>query len=312
MTLKLFKTIFLFIIVSAYPQQTSLEKLNIMRNYIILGLEEKAFDIGAQLISYAEHKSVREEALFYLGEYHFIKAILLTDDKKILNDASTAFTYYTMLNRDYPNGKFFEDVNNRLLKLESDSRQSILLQDFFEGFLTEAKIVNNYINLTTQLYKTRLPNVYAFLLGGEKNNSIANLERFYDDIIVNYPRFEIYGYYWKFVSNLSAISGFEFLSSGFLEFNSPKIHLNSEGKYLYAVTKAKLDSWLKDLVKKYPNHTITLDLHLLMANVSISLNQGTPSKDTQEYVEYVVQNETDKTNIRYLLAKEFLLNNKFK
>lgn len=62
---------------------------------------------------------------------------------------------------------------------------------------------------------------------------------------------------------------------------------------------------------KYPHHPITLNLHLILAKVFLSKSSGKFSNEVKQHLEYVTKNELDQTNPRYLLAREFLLNNKF-
>jgi hypothetical protein len=65
-------------------------------------------------------------------------------------------------------------------------------------------------------------------------------------------------------------------------------------------------------MKKYPHSSITLNLNLIYAKVFMYKDGDTFDSDTKKHLEFVVQNELDKTHPRYMLAKEFLLNNKFK
>ena len=65
-------------------------------------------------------------------------------------------------------------------------------------------------------------------------------------------------------------------------------------------------------MQKYPNNPITLNLNLVFAHIFMQKEDDKIDSSTKKRLEFVVQNELDKTNPRYLLAKEFLLNNQFK
>jgi len=62
---------------------------------------------------------------------------------------------------------------------------------------------------------------------------------------------------------------------------------------------------------KYPHNPITLDLNLIFAKIFMDKDGDTIDLETKSRLEFVVQNKLNKTNPRYMLAKEFLLNNKF-
>ena len=70
---------------------------------------------------------------------------------------------------------------------------------------------------------------------------------------------------------------------------------------------------LKYLSEKYPHHPRTLNLHLIMSRIFMrKYRDGKFDSKTRRHLEFVVQNELDKTHPRYLLVKEFLLSNKFR
>lgn len=313
---KLFKIAIIFFCSLSYAQVTSQEKLEMMKNAMVLGQETRGLELGFELISLKEYKDVREESLFILAEYHFAKSFLIKDDKKVYPDISIAFNYYSKLMSDYPGGKLYAVAETRIGKLQSDATNAMILNNLFGEYYAEARIVRRNIELTHDLYKLRNFNNYAFLLKGNSSvDAITILERYYDDIVVNHPEFEMYGYYWKFLANLSKFEGFEFFIDGYLEFDVKKYNLffdrRDKASEVFNETKTKLNGWLSYLNSKYPSHPVTLELNMLMANILLTVNRNKTDSEIQKYFEFIVQNEKDKSHPRYLLSKDFLLNNKF-
>jgi len=318
MKLKLYSVALLFFFPFVIYSQSSTERLLEMKNSLNLGLQEKGLVIAAELMSRNEYKDVREETVFFIAEYHFINSFVQTESKDESNNANRAYTYYLVYKNDYPNSKYSSIVEKRLTTLSSTFSQLAILKNLFDYYFTEASIVENSIDFTNNLYTVNTPNPYHFFFEGKnETNAIKILERYYDDIIVNHPEFEIYGYYWKIVSNLSAINGYDFFSDGIMKFDIEKINIKSKDYYSDEKEKGialkdKVYGWLDFINGKYPNNPITLNLNLVFAKIFMLKDGDTIDLKTKTHLEFVVQNELDKTHPRYMLAKEFLLNNKFK
>jgi hypothetical protein len=233
-------------------------------------------------------------------------------------DALTiAFTYYNVYKNDFPNSKHADVVSKRIRALLSSSSYNHILQNLFENYFAEASIVRNNILFANHFFQVNIPNpLYFFYESSSENSSLQILDRYYDDIIVNYPEFEMYGYYWKIIANLSIFEEVKFINDGLLKFDVKKINMYHDKYYKRYSTefpnhKKKLDAWLLYLTQKYPNHSVTLELNLIFAKLFFKKNGDSYDLETKSRIEFIVQNELDKTHPRYMLAKEFLLNNKF-
>ena len=190
--------------------------------------------------------------------------------------------------------------------------------DRLNPLLNESSIVQDKLNFATGLFKFYPPNPYIFFLSAEQNqSSIEILDRYFDEIIVNHPEFEVYAYYYKILAHLSTLRDIDFFKDGILDFDVDKISLFNEtysrNKLSPNGSKLKLDliKILTTLDIKYPHHPLILNLHLIFAKVFMIKDGDEIDTDTKSHLEFVVQNELDKTNPRFLLAKEFLLSNKF-
>lgn len=319
MKLKLYNVALLFLFPFVIYSQSSAERLLEMKNSLNLGLQEKGLVIAAELMSRNEYKDVREETVFFIAEYHFINSFFQNVSKDESDNANRAYTYYLVYKNDYPNSKYSATVEKRLTTLNSTYSQLAILKNLFDYLYTEASIVENSIDFTNNLFKVTPPYPYNFFFEGENADSaIIILDRYYDDIIVNHPEFEIYGYYWKIISNLSLLRGVDFFSDGLMKFDVSKISFKVDNNKFsdsekFINHRTKLYNWLDYLIKKYPNNSITLDLNLIFAKIFLLKDSNDNfSLNTKKHLEFVVQNELDKTHPRYMLAKEFLLNNKFK
>ena len=301
-------------------QTTSAEKFTELKNYFILGLTDKGLELGVELISLKENASVREDALFYLADYFFIDALGNVNKIIIRKDVNIAYTYYLQYLNDYPNSKYSDIVKSRLTTLKSYFQSDIILRNYNNYLMNEIAIVSSRIEFINQLFNFVIPNPYQFFFENDKNyNPNVVISRYFDDIIVNHPEFEIYAYYYKILAELSKLENVNFVKDGLLNFDINKIKLyasidennirgyNIEG---YRV-KSTVNKMLDTLDIKYPHHPITLNLHLIFAKIFMKKISGKIDAETKKHLEYVVQNELDKNSGRYMLAKEFLLDNKF-
>jgi hypothetical protein len=317
---KLYSIVVLLSVSATLYSQTSSERLLEMKNSLNLGLQEKGLTIAAELMSRDEYKDVREETVFFVAEYHFMNSFVPTDSEDKSANANRAYTYYLVYKNDYPGSKYASLVEKRLTTLSSTFSQLAILKNLFDYYYTEASIVLSSIDFTKNLYTINTPNPYYFFFEGKNEpNALQILERYYDDIIINHPEFEIYGYYWKIISNLSVIKDVDYFSDGIMKFDIKKIsNKGSDGYYGkdnwlkdFDLHQTKVTGWLNFLNVKYPHNPITLDLNLVFAKIFMKKDGATIDLETKSRLEFVVQNELDKTNPRYMLAKEFLLNNKF-
>lgn len=321
MKLKLYKIV-LFLVIPAvlFSQSSSSESLSEMKNSFALGLYEKGLGIASELMSRSEHQTVRAEAVFFIAEYHFNRALMLNElEDKSLN-ANISFTYYLVYKNDYPKSEYSDIVEKRITQLKSASADFGILKDLFDYYYTEASIVDNNIWFTRNLFNVYTPSPYLFFFKNDDDNldAIQVLERYYDDIIVNHPDFEVYGYYWKILSNLSILTGINYFKDGMMTFKVEKVFYRNEFNQIVLdsdeviALREKILKWVLYLNNKYPHHSTTLELNLIFVNIFMEKDGDKYDNRTKTHLEFVVQNELDKTHPRYMLAKEFLLNNKFK
>jgi hypothetical protein len=321
MNTKLFELIIITIVFCyqvSFPQNTSKDKLLEMKNALILGLNDKGLEIGAELMSRSEYSDVREEATFYIAELFFLLAAESEEFQSKISFANKAYTYYLVLQNDYPSSQFDQTIFNRIKLLISYYKDYTSFRDLLNPLLNEASMVEDKLRFVTKLFNLRDPNPYIFFLTGISDQlSIEILDRYFDEIIINHPEFEIYAYYYKILAHLSLIKDIDFFKDGLIAFDSKKIFLRNsdsmgssfskEGKEL----KNKLNDILSSLSSKYPNHSLTLNLHLIFARIFMNVSRRKIDIETKQHIEFVVQNELDKTHPRYLLAKEFLISNNF-
>lgn len=297
-----------------YSQQNSNDRLLEMKNCFILGLSEKGLEIASELLSKAEYTDVREEAVYYIAEFFFVIGLRAEEDN--VYDLSRAYTYYVVYSNDYPNSKYSEAVHKKIKTLESYFGEFIKFQNLLDFTESEALVVDKKLLFATKtLFWYGNPDIFKFFSDTEsEQSSIELLDRYFDEIIINHPDFEMYAYYYKILARFSKIAGRGFAKEGLLKFNVDRFTLHS-GSSSYTSKgkefKVELEEMLKPLSEKYPSHPLVLNLHLIYADFFMLKIDDKFDSDTKQHLEFVVKNEPDKTHPRYLLAKEFLLSNKF-
>lgn len=311
----------LLLLVQIYPQTIGEQKFLEMKNSFILGLSEKGFEIGAELMSRNEYADIREDATFYIAEFFFTLASLSEENTEY---PSKAYTYYLVLQKEYPSSKFANTITKRINTLITFFQNNALFRNLFDINQNEATIVEKKLKFTETLFTIKFPNPYLVFLEGENDISSSEvLNRYYDEIIVNLPEFEIYASYYKIISKLSQFASLNFISDGLFKFKKDKLSLypitenyadkNIGGNYDRSSSlKLELDNDLNKISIKYPHHPLTLQSHLIFAKVFMKKSGDNIDSDTKKHLEFVVQNELDRTHPRYLLSREFLLDNQFK
>lgn len=321
-SLKVSNLVFFILILPFFnvlPQQSGEEKLLEMKNSFVVGLVDKGLEIGVELMSRSEYSSVREEATFFVAELFFLNAISSVETEIQVDYASKAYTYYLVLNNDYPSSNYLSTISSRLAFLRTFFSEYIKFQDLLNPLRNESNIVADKLAFITDLYSFSYPNPYIYFLEGELDQSSFDvLSRYLDEVIINHPEFEIYAYNLKILAKLSTISGIDFFKDGVLVFDVEKIPLKTSDYYSSSDLSKKIQLLKKELLStlalldvKYPHHPLLLNLHLIFAKIFMTKSGGLIDNETKKHLEFVVQNELDKTHPRYLLAKEFLLSNSF-
>lgn len=317
-----FSLIFTIIISLAFqiiPQTSGTDKLLEMKNAFVVGLIDKGLEISVELMSRSEYSTVREEATFYVAELFFLEAISTDELQDQVSYASKAYTYYLVLNNDYPASNYLATISDRISFLKTFFSEYLKFQDLLNPLLNESNIVANKLDFVSTLYSFSYPNPYIYFFEGDLDqSSVEVLARYLDEVIINYPAFEIYAYYLKILAKLSLIDGIDFFKDGVLEFDVEKIPLKTSDYYSSSDLSKKIQLLKKELLStlalldvKYPHHPLLLNLHLIFAKIFMTKSGGLIDNETKKHLEFVVQNELDKTHPRYLLAKEFLLSNSF-
>jgi hypothetical protein len=284
-----------------------------MKNCFFLGLSDKGIEIASELLSKPEYSDVREKTVFHIAELFFIQGI----GKDDITNLSQAYTYYIVYDKDFPNSIYSNIVKKRITTLETYYGDLIAFRNLDEIIENEAEIVNKKLSFATKtLFWYANPDIYKFFGNTQsEQSSIELLDRYFDEIIKNHPDFEVYAYYYKILARFTEIRDRGFVKSGLLDFKVDQIYLkNSSGEFTSQGKdlNLQLEAMLKPLSEKYPHHPLILNLHLIFVNFFSRLIDDKFDSDTKKHLEFVVQNELDKTHPRYMLAKEFLLNNKFK
>lgn len=320
--LRVFSLIFTITISFSFkilPQSSGTDRLLEMKNSFVVGLIDKGLEIGVELMSRTEYSAVREEATFYVAELFFLEAISTEKLEDQVSYASKAYTYYLVLNNDYPSSNYLSTISARISFLKTFFSEYLKFQDLLNPLLNESNIVADKLDFVTALYSFTYPNPYIYFFEGELDqSSVEVLARYLDEVIINYPEFEIYAYNLKILAKLSTIDGIDFFKDGVLEFDVEKIKSSGSDYYSskdqskkFLALKNELLSDLTSLDAKYPHHPLLLNLHLIFAKIFMTKSGDLIDNQTKKHLEFVVQNELDKTHPRYLLAKEFLLNNSF-
>src|SRR4030067_2103584 len=215
---KLNLIIILLFVSQVSPQTVGEQKFLEMKNSFILGLKEKGFEIGAELMSRKEYANVREDVTLYIAEFFFTLAIQKEENTDY---PAQAYTYYLVLQKEYPNSKYSITVNKRINTLITYFQNNALFRNLFDINQNEASLVYNKLKFTETLFTFKFPNQY--LVFSEIIDTISSsviLSRYFDEIIINHPEFEIYASYYKIISKLSQLEDFDYVSDGFFKFNT--------------------------------------------------------------------------------------------
>ena len=308
---KLFLIAFLLVFINQVPAQNKFEE---MRNALLLGLETKGLEICNDLISLNEYKEYRSQAIFYIAEYFLSKTFNENDD---INFVNKAYTFYSLYEKDYPNGDYIKIIKERKRFLENNFLIGLKFGIMLDSLYNEAMIVEKKLDFATALLKFGNPNIFVFFNESEFNRDSKEIvDKYFDEIIINYPEFEEYAYYYKILLKLSNFKEVDFVSEGILPFKKKNYKSKagfSNTPLTDADKKAKIDIYndLRILDSKYPSHPLTLNLHLILSKVFMTVDGDVIDAGTLRDLQFILNNDQDQTDIRYMLAKEFILNNKF-
>jgi len=294
-------------------QNTPQEKFDRMLNAYVLGMDQEMLNNCLDILSEKNYQEVREDALWFIAEYFISKGMSTDSSESDIESLSKALTFYNRYAVDYPNGKYAQIVNKRIDLLISKYAIDPGFIDFLKTMYAERIIVKSLLYNTEAIVNILEINPLAYFKNSEFNQSpqyIAN--KYFDEIIVNFPDYKIFAYYRKILMNLDSLTSYQLVFSD-LRGEDIKHRQYSEAfdKDKYYRIKNRASKYLKILDKEYPSHPITLNLHLMFARVFMEKKRNKINYETLQHLTYVLENETDKLNLRYLFAKEFVSNNTF-
>ena len=304
------------IFVNSFAQLTPEEKYDSMFHLITLGLEGDGLEVYSEIISQTKFAAVQEKATFFIGEYFLYTYFLKGEEANYLVKAKTYFEYYR---KKFPEGDNISTVNERLLSINSFLGDRILYGSLLREYFAERGIVAKKIDFANELIHIKPPNPFLFFYESEDTeDGVEAAAKYFDDIIINNPEFEVYGLYYKIILNLSYFKT-EFISDGLYEIPKSWGHDWNNTSLEVQDLKNNIFSNLLILDDKYPDHSLTLNLHLIIAKIFLEEekaaaddDKGIKSSEAKEHLDYILKNDPDQAGLRYLLVKEFMLINKFK
>lgn len=309
---KLF-SIFLLVFICTFSlkAQSSDEVYNKMINSIMIGLEEQGLKLAMDIISETKYEKVREKSLYFVSTYLFHKI----RTKEVSDDAiSRAYYFLAEFKKEYPNSNLIVGINYALNYMEDNYRVSMLLKTLDDYFQAQLFIVGNKLNFATDLIHIKAPSPYDFLSENDyEGNATTIAKKYFEDIIVNNPEFEAYGYYYKILTNLALFRS-DIISSGLFD-----VQGGEENVYYWDDTNLEANNARSEILdeldylnKNYASLPLTLDLNLIIANMYLEANSTWDNelkKKATPFFQNVLNNDPNKVGYRYLLVKEFVLNN---
>jgi hypothetical protein len=314
-SIKLFSVYFIYCMVNLYSQE--MNNFESMRTAFLMGLDSKGMDICHNIISNKSNPE-REKSLFFIAEYFFSKSF--EDSAYSVNKA---YTFYTIYESDYKNGEYISVVKDRKNYLETFYSGKLQYVDYLNKFYNERIIVERKLKFLESMFNFNSPNPFEFYKNSDTTRSDLDLViRYCDDIILNHPNFALLGYYVKTLAYLSQMPDINYIQNGVFSIKKyirkPGLFENQSTTQIYNETvnnsiseaKSKVFDIMKILDDKYPNESLTLELHLLVTNVFMRKVNGKIDKSTLSNLEYVLKNSSNLSFANFLI-KEFILKNQF-
>ncbi|MCK9210445.1 MAG: hypothetical protein M0P61_06385 [Ignavibacteriaceae bacterium] len=310
---------FLLVLSTAiYGQSNAEEKLNLMQNSLLLGLEIKGIESAVEIISKNEYKSVKEKALFTIAEYFFAEGILGGIDetthlyKNNYPYINKAYTFYLRLESEYPKGEFNDIVKQRIAYLEFNYQYDLAFRNLGSYLENERIIVEKKLNFTNLFIERENEDPFLFFTKGDKPNTYELINKYFDDIIVNNPSLAIYGYYYKLLTFLSRNKKVQPIKAKFEDESFNPYITMDKYKERTDETIVLVTNLLDTLNGKFPRHPLTIRSYLVA--VSYLIKAGIwdyDSKEVKKWLEIALQNDNDKLGIKHLVTKEYILKTKF-
>lgn len=295
---------------------------NEMKTAFLLGLDAKGLDICHDILTKDEYSAIKPQTLYFIAEYFFYKGIADTIEADKVN---RAYYFYNALVKDFPSSEYSRKAEKRIDELKKNNVANILFGEALDEYEIERRIVYKKFQSANTLIQFHPISGVLFLNDYLEADPIFTVNKYLDDIIVNNPKYEIYGYYYKILSYLDQFSRINILSQTIIPYDKSKIYsqYKSLDKYdyfnKYNQSEWKkidqrmviLDSLINVLDQKYPKHPITLDLHFIYSQVLMKKLDDRLNQKCFKHLNYILKNDDDKVGLRYVLSKELVLNNKF-
>jgi hypothetical protein len=297
-----------------FSQVKPAEKYDEMMNAFLLGLENRGLEACLDIISRDEYKAVRPNAVFQVAEYFLSKGNQTNRQDDRLQLLKQAYTYYKTYEKDYPAGEYRQIVKARIAYIESTEGSRLLFGSLLGALENERQIVNQKLAVGNFFIEILPPNANEVFLNSDFNQTPVEMaNRYYDEIIVNHPLFDIFAYYRKIIIYLDPFSDKPFLKETLVPYSRPRAKgfTSDSESNLVAECRQKAIACLDTLDRKYPHHPVTLDLHLVFAKLFMKKKSGLIDGNTLKHLNFILKNEEDRMSARYIIAKEFILNNRF-
>lgn len=319
---KYLKTFLIVFSISILAQTGSNQKkLDEMINYFFVGLNEKALELGAQLMTLEEDPDIQEKAMFFVADYFFREG---EGNEKYSDYLSRAAILFNRILKKYPNSRFKPILTLRLGNISERNFLSLEKERFSSFYEQEFNEYHAKTQLLNRLFKFK--NISPYEVFNEKdiiNSSIETADKYLSDIIVNNPSFDLEVYSYRIFILLDKILPKGTLeevyrTSGYKRHNVLESFLKGDYTGVY---KTEYESWKRDkdsldmmldyISKKYPSDYRTLTYHFIFAKLFFYEEDDLICHETYRHLKFILENDPNKLSYLYLLTKEFVLNNKF-
>jgi hypothetical protein len=281
-----------------------------MNNAFLLGLNQIGLETGLNIITYCKNSDTLSQTNLYLGNFFLYQTIPKEWPER--SELKRAHTFFTRANTEQAS----EIVRIEALEKINLIEFIALMNDWSLDSRTEIEIANQVIERklkTSTLYGSiTSPDPIANFISGEfEKSSVSLIEKFLDELIVNYPEYDLYLYYQKLLLTLSSLNGTDFVTlSGGRKFTKIDRSLDQKSANILI---GKIQGIVEVLDSKYPEHPLTLDSHLIVAK-SLMIKDPFGGKidfQTLQRLQQILVADKNKLGFRYLMVKEFVATNKF-
>ena len=196
---------FLFLFTyNLHAQENNINQSLSMKNAFQLGLEKRGLEICHEILDNGT-SSEKEEATYLVAEYLFTKVMTrISKKEQNVDEAKRAIYFYQKYIEEFPSGKYTKIVQLRLnfIKevIEVDNIYGSLLNIASEEYYI---VQQKFKYLFEILLKYSQPNPLKVFTESEiEQNTQQLLINYLDEIIVNYPNYELPSTYLKILVKL--------------------------------------------------------------------------------------------------------------